>query len=137
MALSKVNAYNPGADQIARRTNDLVDTVVNQVGAISTSTGDLGQLSTAINGNLSFGNTSKTGNIKGKLFSTTTPSSANTEFSITHNLGAVPTGYIVFYVSSAAIVYEGPTTGTAWTSSTIYLKCNAGSVNILLFITIP
>jgi len=56
---------------------------------------------------------------------------ANTEFSVTHTLGRIPTGYLVTSNNKAAVVYTGTTT---WTSTTIYLRCDAANCAISVFI---
>lgn len=49
---------------------------------------------------------------------------ADTEFSINHHLGRVPNGYIITKSDKACCVYDS---GTAWTSTTVYLKCDAAN----------
>jgi hypothetical protein len=56
---------------------------------------------------------------------------ADTQFSVVHHLGRVPAGFLVTNASKAACVYKS---GTAWTVTTIYLKCNAANANIDLLI---
>ena len=64
-------------------------------------------------------------------FTTTT---ANTEVTVAHTIGAIPIGYIVLWQDKAGSLYQGPTTGTAWTDSNIYVKCSAADVTFLIFI---
>jgi hypothetical protein len=61
--------------------------------------------------------------------SSATPDAENT---ITHALGKVPSGYIVYGQDKAGSLYKG---GTSWTSGYIYLKCSTASVtfNIIVF----
>ena len=54
---------------------------------------------------------------------------ANTEFSKTHHLGRIPNGFLVTKSDKACSVYDS---GTAWTISTIYLKCDAANVALSL-----
>ena len=54
---------------------------------------------------------------------------ADTEFSVTHYLGRVPSGFIVTKSDKACSVYDS---GTAWTTSTIYLKCDAANVALTI-----
>ncbi len=54
---------------------------------------------------------------------------ANTEFSVTHHLGRVPNGFIITKSDKACSVYDS---GTAWTSTTIYLKCDAANTALSL-----
>lgn len=60
-----------------------------------------------------------------------TPAIANTEFSVPHNLGYVPTRFQLHYNNTGGVVYDS---GTAWTTSMIFLKCTANSANIRVFI---
>lgn len=57
---------------------------------------------------------------------------ADTEFTVTHHLGHVPSGFLVTMSDKACACYDS---GTAWTSSAIYLKCNAASaaIKVLVF----
>jgi hypothetical protein len=84
---------------------------------------------------ISFGqvtdNTDAGQNITGQWVTGTSPATANTEFNITVNLGYIPVGFDVKRQSLAASFYDS---GTAWTSSKIYLKCSVASVKYTLFI---
>lgn len=73
-------------------------------------------------------------NIAGQFQQYTSNAVANTEDTIAHTLGSIPVGYIVLWQSKAGSFYQGPTTGTAWSSSNIYLKCSVASVTALLFL---
>lgn len=70
-------------------------------------------------------------NLDGVLCTVVTPAGANTEFNFVHNLQRIPTGFIVVYIDKAAIVYAG---ATAWTTEIIYLKCNAATVALIVFV---
>lgn len=61
--------------------------------------------------------------------SSATPDNSNT---IPHALGKVPSGYIVYSQDKAGSLYLS---GTTWTSTNVYLKCNVASVavRIILF----
>ena len=52
---------------------------------------------------------------------------ANTEFTVSHNLGRVPNGFILTKSDAACSVYDS---GTTWITTAIYLKCNAANVAI-------
>jgi len=52
---------------------------------------------------------------------------ADTEFSVTHHLGRVPAGFLLTKSDAACAVYDS---GTTWTNSLIYLKCNAANAAI-------
>ena len=56
---------------------------------------------------------------------------ANTEFSVTHTVGAVPVGYLVTKINKGGVVYDS---GTTWTSTTIYLKCTSANATVSLFL---
>lgn len=73
-------------------------------------------------------------NISGKFVQYTSNGTKDTEDTISHNLGVIPQGYIVIWQDKAGNVYQGPTTGTAWTSSNLYLKCSVASVTFMLFV---
>lgn len=98
---------------------------------------DLNSLFTCLKGRVSFGSGS-TGNggenVDGQWLQITTNSSANTETTFNHTLGSIPIGYIPIWQSVAGSLYQGPTTGTPWTTSTISLKCSGTSVTFLLFL---
>ncbi len=70
-------------------------------------------------------------NISGEFQVYTSNGSADTEDAITHGLGAVPVGYIVVKQDAASSVYDS---GTAWTSTTIYLKQSGTGVATTLFL---
>lgn len=59
----------------------------------------------------------------------TSNGSANTEDAIAHTLGRIPVGYVVVSQDKAGSVYVS---GTAFTSSLIYLKTSATSVAVKL-----
>lgn len=54
----------------------------------------------------------------------TTPATPDEQFSITHGLKRVPLGFWVVSLDKAAIVYKG---ASAWTTTTVYLKCNTAT----------
>lgn len=68
----------------------------------------------------------KCGNFSGTII-TVTFASPNTELAVTHELvnsvggGVIPRGYIVARRDLGSRVYES---GTAWTTTTAYLKCD-------------
>lgn len=49
---------------------------------------------------------------------------ADTEDTVAHGLGKVPSGFIVVNKDKAGVLYDG---GTTWTSTNIYLKSNVAS----------
>lgn len=93
----------------------------------------LDQLQRVLSGNISFGSTGGVSdrNILCTQVSGTSPGVSDTEFTVAHNLGRIPIGFIVVSVDKAAIIYKST---TAWTSSNIYLKANATSVSYVLLV---
>lgn len=61
----------------------------------------------------------------------TSPGTANTAFSVSHNLGYVPTRFHVTYNNTAGTLYDS---GTAWTKTSISLKCSVASATVRVFI---
>lgn len=91
------------------------------------------QAARIINGQLSFGdsNNSISDNIAGTWVKTTTPAGANTNFTVTHNLGYLPNGWIVAMQDKAASIYLGSIPATL---TELTLKCSVASVAVRLFI---
>ena len=95
---------------------------------------DVKSLVTLTQGKIRFGDGSdgfKGENISGEFRVKSDTGNADTEFSITHTLGASPIGYIVTKINKAGVIYDS---GTTWTSDTIYLKCNVANCNVSLFL---
>ncbi len=67
----------------------------------------------------------------GYVCSVTDTGTVNTEFSVTHNLGVVPDGYLVAYKDKAGDIYDGD---TAWDGSKIYLKASTASMSIKVLV---
>jgi len=88
-------------------------------------------LANGLNGHISFGDGSKTGNLDGVWVSVTSNILVDTDFTVTHNLGRLPIGWLVFNQDKAASVYKGSVT---WTSSQMTLKASSASVSLLLFV---
>lgn len=87
---------------------------------------DLITLFNCLQGRVRFGE-----NISGRFFNVSDTGSANTEFSINHNLSSIPTGYLVTSISNAGIIYKS---STSWTSSNVYLKCSSANAAVTLFL---
>lgn len=120
------------------------DTPHNWVNGADT---DLKNISTALQGRLRFGsNSSSTGspnmgssassstmgeNIAGQFVTFTTPATANTTFTVPHNLGSTPVGHIVASKSAAVDVY-GSTTN--WNTNTITLKATVPNTTVTMFL---
>lgn len=60
--------------------------------------------------------------------SSATPDAENT---VAHTLGKVPTGFIVYSLDKAGVVYRS---GTAFTATNIYLKVNVASVAVKILV---
>lgn len=73
-------------------------------------------------------------NIAGQFQEFTSDAVADTQFTVAHTIGSIPVGYIVLWQNIAGTLYQGPSTGTAWTDSNIYLKCNVASVTFKVFL---
>lgn len=88
-----------------------------------------------INGNLGIGsptgpdNGNLNGNWSGSPFAT--PGAPDTEFAVTHNLNRIPVGYWVVRQDKAASFYDS---GTAWTTTKIFLKCSVATVTISIYV---
>jgi len=70
-------------------------------------------------------------NISGEFQVVSDTGAADTEFSVSHTLGAIPIGFLVTNIDKGGVVYDS---GTAWTSTTIYLKCSAANAEVTLFL---
>jgi hypothetical protein len=95
----------------------------------------------ALRGNISYGTQGNnpnnptlglvTDNISGNFGTVSNSGAADTEFAVTHNLNRVPIGFHVIRQSLAGSFYDS---GTAWTTTKIFLKCNAANVAATFFI---
>lgn len=86
-----------------------------------------------IRANITFGSgtTDDSQNIKGRWVTEGTPVAPNTDFSVTHNLGVIPTGYLIMKQDKACSFYVG---ATPWTDRQIFLKASVASVTFTVFI---
>lgn len=73
-------------------------------------------------------------NISGEFQEFTTSATPDAENTIAHTIGSVPIGYVIMHQDKAGSLYQGPTTGTNWTSSNVYLKCDVASVTFNIFL---
>lgn len=106
----------------------------------------------AVNGGLEFGaplpatakgtpNTGATGvvnkdpnsNMSGHWVNTVTPGAGQT-FTVTHNLGRVPTGMLVFAVDQPGAVIHA-VNKASWTKTTAYFQSNVGGVSLQGFVS--
>ncbi len=91
--------------------------------------------SRVLDGNVSFGATNINKNNRGRNIDSTmvngvTPGGANTEFAVTHTLGRVPVTFFG-HTDNGGVLYKGT---TAWTKTTIFLKCTTASANYQLVV---
>jgi hypothetical protein len=94
---------------------------------------DITNLFLALQGRVRFGdgvNGARGENISGE-FITFTTSTANTEVTVPHTIGAVPVGRIVLAQDKAGALYSGT---TAWTDTAVYVKCDVASVTFKIFL---
>jgi hypothetical protein len=95
----------------------------------------------ALRGNISYGRPGNnvtnpglglvTDNIDGNFGTTSDSGVADTQFVVTHNLNRVPIGFHVVRQNKAGSFYDS---GTAWTTTQIFLKCNVANVAATFFI---
>jgi hypothetical protein len=88
-------------------------------------------LALIVNGQISFGDGVNRNNIDGVWANLTTPVAPNIDFTVTHNLGRLPVGYLVTYKDRAVDVYTG---SVAATNTTLTLRATVASAAIRLFI---
>src|ERR1700734_1652432 len=125
------NAREKTVDAITNLNNTAVSTS-NAVATLNELVGAGGTLM----GNLSFGDIAAgqpTGNLKTILLQGTSPGTANTAFTLTHNLGKIPNGAILVQSNVAATLY-GDATAQAWTDTTITLLLSVASVNCTIWV---
>lgn len=98
---------------------------------------DLRNIFYILQGQIRFGNgdDGESGeNISGEFQQFISDATPDTEFSVTHTLGAIPIGYIIMGQDKAGNLYQLSTTGTSWTTTTVYLKCDTASVTFKIFL---
>ena len=88
------------------------------------------QLAIAFNGLIGFGDGTNRENINGNWVSFATPGVANTDFTITHNLGRIAVGYIIMSKTATCDLYNGSIAGT---KTQITLRATVPGVNINVF----
>lgn len=132
MIVKKISNYNASryaTDDFEKGHN--VDTDIRNYDT------DFNTIFNCLQGRVRFGNgnSGSTGeNISGTWLTITTNAVANTETTFTHTMGSVPIGYQIVWQDKAGSLYQGPATGTAWTNTTISLKCSVASVQFKLFL---
>ena len=100
----------------------------------------LERLAQTINGGLDFGApilgqtiTPGPGNVSGVWVSVNT-GPANTTFTVTHNLGRIPNGMLVFSVDQPGAVIHA-VDRNLWTNKVAFFQSNVGNVNLVGFVT--
>ena len=88
-------------------------------------------------GRVSFGSATsgdKGENLSGEFVEFTTSATPDAENTISHTMGVIPLGFTILWQDKAGSLYQGPTTGTNWTSSNVYLRCDVASVTFKIFL---
>ena len=89
------------------------------------------KLQNVVNAHIGFGDGINADNIDGVWATVVTPLVANTDFTITHNLGRVPVGYIPMSKTAATDIYTGSVSAT---TTTLTLRATGTGVTVNLFI---
>src|SRR6266404_674654 len=84
-----------------------------------------------LNGNIGFGDGTNLDNINGSWINVVAPVGANTDFTVNHNLGRLPVGYLVMQKDRACDVYTG---SVGATSTQLTLRATVASAILRLFI---
>jgi hypothetical protein len=79
-----------------------------------------------LNGGISFGD-----NVDCSLVTFTSSATPDEENTVGHTLGKIPTGYIIYSQDKAGSLYDS---GTTFTATNIYTKCDVASVTFKLII---
>ena len=87
-----------------------------------------------VNGGIVVGNTTEALNIKGVPVVIADTGTANTEFSVTHNIGDTPVFYW-YTLDKAGSLYDSNRAG--WTTDVILLKCTVANANARIFVCAP
>lgn len=89
------------------------------------------EIARALNGRIGFGDGTDSENVEGTWISVTTPGTPNTDFTVTHGLDRLPSGYLVMSKAAAVDIFDG---SVAATVSQITLKATVATIAIKLFI---
>lgn len=92
---------------------------------------DYRNLAIILNYHVGFGDGTNPDNIDGVWANVTAPATPNTNFTVTHNLGRVPIGYLVVSKDRACDVFTGTIVAT---KSQITLQAGVASAVLRLFI---
>jgi hypothetical protein len=88
------------------------------------------RLAKIINGQIGFGNGVLSDNIDGAWANATT-GAANTDFTLAHNLGRLPVGYLLAKSDVGTVIYDGSIPAT---KTQITLKATGAAATIRVFI---
>lgn len=84
-----------------------------------------------MNGQLSFGDGLSPDNINGRWVDVVSPVGANTDFTVSHNLGRLPVGYWIMQSDKSCNIYTG---SIAATTTQLTLKADVASATLKLFV---
>jgi hypothetical protein len=84
-----------------------------------------------VNGQIGFGDGTNLDNVNGSWINTVTPVAPNTDFTVNHNLGRVPSGYWIMTKDRAVDIYTG---SIAATTTQLTLRATVASAVVRLFI---
>jgi len=84
------------------------------------------ELATLLNGGLKFSD-----NFNAQIIPIADSGNADSENTVAHTLKRVPTGFLIIKINKAGIVYDS---GTSWTTTNIYVKCNVANCAITLLV---
>jgi hypothetical protein len=79
------------------------------------------------------------GNLNGQWINVTAPGAANTQFTVNHSLhdaqGSPKVPSFYWYIANISCnVYQLPNTGTAWTKTQVFLKCDQANAILRIFL---
>ena len=132
MKITKRSLFNPFSDlktaeKYARETDGDVENIIKLFGGRVRFGGATDGTGTITDGN-------RGENLSGEFRIFTSDVTPDTEFSLTHTLRSVPVGRIILYQDIAGHLYQGPSTGTAWTDTTVFFKSDVASVTFAIFL---
>jgi len=84
------------------------------------------ELAGIINGGLRFAD-----NNNAQIITISDSGAANSENTVAHTLKRTPTGFIVVNIDKAGVTYDS---GTAWSATNIYVKCDVANCVIKLLV---
>lgn len=94
----------------------------------------LRQLERLFSANIGFGDGTDLENIQGKWIDYSSNGVANTDDSVTHDMGVIPVGFIVMVPPLQGAINRG---SVAWTTTTVSLRCSAATQTAKIFLIAP